>query len=104
MSWIKNAIVDIGITILIAAMVLTNLNWIYWVLVIYTGFMVLIKVVGLIGPAIKSKVTDDTPPNWFYHLLYALNVALLAMGQHVYLLAGWAVIWLLSIVYQRKRS
>ena len=104
MSWIKNAIVDIAITVLIAVMVFTDLNWVYWVLVIYTGFMVLIKVVGLIGPAMKSKVTDETPPTWFYHLLYAVNVALLAWCQCWMLAAGWVVIWLLSFRYQRKRS
>ena len=104
MSWIKNAIVDIAITIMIVLMIFVGVDWMYWVLVIYTGFMVLIKIVGLLGPAIKSKVSSETPPNWFYHLLYGMNVGLLASFQYWPLAGGWVLIWILSVIYQRKRS
>ncbi|NND71060.1 MAG: hypothetical protein HKN43_05730 [Rhodothermales bacterium] len=104
MKWLKNAIVDVAVTIAIVVMVFTDLEWIYWVLAIYTGFMVLIKVVGLIGPAVKSKTTPETPPNWFYHVLYAINVGVLAWCQCWLLAGGWALIWILSIFYQRRRG
>ena len=104
MGWIKNAIVDFAVTIAILILAFSKLNALYWVLVIYTGFMLLVKIVGLLGPAVKTKTGLDTPPDWVYHVLYAVNVGLLLYASFWYLAGGWAAIWVLSIIYQRRRG
>ncbi len=104
MSWLKNVVVDIAVTVLVFVTALTSLEWTYWLLAVYTGFMLIIKIIGLIGPAVKSKATPDTPPDWFYHFLYGVNVLVLAYCECWMLVAGWALIWVLSIVYKRRRG
>lgn len=104
MRWLKNVVVDIAATILVVFTVVSALEWAYWLLAVYTGFMVIVKIIGLLGPAVKSKKTDETPPDWFYHVLYAVNVIVLAYGKYWLLAGGWGLIWVLSIVYKRRRG
>lgn len=104
MRWLKNVVVDIAATILVLVTVFGEIEWAYWLLAVYTGFMVIVKIIGLLGPAVKVKKDAETPPDWFYHVLYAINVAALAYGKYWMLAGGWGLIWILSIIYKRRRG
>lgn len=109
MSWIKNTLIDIGVTTLIVLTAVLDLTWTRWVVLIYTPLMLIMKIVAFLGStslgALQRK--GDGVPTWFYHVLYAANVAVMAAyaylsagtaARHGWMLAaGWALIWVLSI-------
>jgi len=99
MTWIKNVIVDVIVTVIIALYVFSNAAWGYWVIIVYTPLMVLLKL-GAVASGVSKVVKQkpDETPNWFYHVLYALNFALLLYGAMWWPAAGWAAIWILSAV------
>ncbi len=102
MSWIKNTLVDIAITAVIAVYAFTLPIWGWWIIAIYTPLMVLLKVFALSGAAnaVQRKASDV--PGWFYHALYAANVALLLYASFLEAAIGWAVIWILSTMAEAK--
>lgn len=102
MSWIKNAIIDIAVTVVIAVFTFTGATWSWWIIAIYTPLMVLLKLFALSGAAAAVKQKSDQVPTWFYHALYAANLILLLVGLFYWAAAGWAVIWLLSVVVETK--
>ncbi len=102
MSWIKNAIIDIAITVVIAVFAFTGVTWSWWIIAIYTPLMVLLKLFALSGAATAVKQKSDQVPTWFYHLLYGANLVLLLVGLFYWAAAGWAVIWVLSVVAESK--
>jgi hypothetical protein len=103
MAWIKNAIIDLGITVVIAVLAFTGVSWAWWIVAIYTPLMVLLKVFGLstAAAAVQQKASDV--PTWFYHVLYGSNLILLLVAVFYWAAAGWAVIWVLSVVAESKR-
>lgn len=104
MSWIKNTVVDIAITVVIAMYALMLPVWAWWIIAIYTPLMVLLKVFALSGAAnaVQRKASDV--PSWFYHVLYAANVGLLLYASFLYAAIGWAVIWILSAMAEAKNK
>lgn len=109
MGWLKHVIVDILVTLgIILAAVLDPL-WLRWVVVAYTGLMLLLKgaaYVGSTGAAGRRLQTPDVP-GWFFHVLYALNVgAALAAWRWqtppwILVAVGWLLIWLLSVLAEQ---
>jgi hypothetical protein len=109
MSWIKNALIDIGVTVLIVLTAVLDLTWTRWVVLIYTPLMLIMKIVAFLGSASLGTLQrkSDGVPTWFYHVLYAVNVGVMAgyaylsagvPARHGWMLAaGWALIWILSI-------
>ena len=104
MSWLKDVIVDIVTTLVIIAAVLfpnAILSGIVWG---YTGLMLLVKLIVVWGDGFRNlmKKSKTEAPEWFSHLLYAINTGLLLGFQWWYAGAGWALIWLLSYLTQRQ--
>lgn len=106
MPWLKNVIVDLLVPIVIAALVLLDQRWAWWVLVIYTPLMLLLKLLAAFSGGVRSVVTQrrarTEPPVAFYYVLFALDVALLALGREWLLAAGWLIIWVLSVYADRQ--
>jgi len=109
MDWIKHTLVDLAVTVLIILAVTLDLEWARWGVLIYTPLMVFLKIVALLGSQSlgQLKPKGDGVPVWFYHALYATNVAFSAgfafagggINAHQWwMIAGdWALIWVLSI-------
>lgn len=106
MPWLKNTLVDLLVPIVIAALVFLDQRWAWWVLVVYTPLMLLMKGIAAFSGGVRSvasqRRTRSEPPVVFYHALYALDVALLAVGREWLLAAGWVVIWALSAYAARR--
>lgn len=105
MSWLKNVIIDVLITVLIV-LVTSNVlpEWANWIVLIYTPFMLALKALALFSGInkIKMQKPENSPPAWFFHVLYAINVAALVYGQW-YITAGqWALIWLISFFIEMR--
>jgi hypothetical protein len=105
MNWLKHVLVDVAVAALIVLAAALDLVWAHWIILIYTPLMLILKIVAFTGSntlgKVKQKATDV--PVWFYHVLYAINVAAsvwaaLAGLEHWWLIAGgWVLIWTLSI-------
>ena len=104
MAWLKNVILDLAVTAVIAVWLITSAQWAYWVVLIYTPLLVLLKVIGLSGGVAQAAAQrKDETPVWFYHLIYAANLMLLLTGRWWIMAAAWAAIWVLS-AYQQSRT
>jgi hypothetical protein len=103
MSWIKNALIDLAVTAIIAVHAFSDVSWTWWVIAIYTPLMVLLKVFALSGAAHAVQQKADGVPVWFYHVLYGANLLLLLKAPFYEAAAGWAVIWVLSVVAESRR-
>lgn len=109
MPWIKNALIDIAVTVLILITAALDLTWARWIVLIYTPLMLIMKVMAFLGSQSLGQLQrkGDDVPGWFYHALYATNVAVMTgyafvsvdtVARHAWMLAiGWAAIWILSI-------
>lgn len=103
MSWLKNAIVDVLATLVIIGMVLWGWQWAEVVVWVYTPLMLLVRIIALFaGSLMQVGSGEDLPPRWFLHLLYAVNVIVLAVGAAWLLAVGWLLIWGLSIWSERR--
>lgn len=104
MNWLKDVIVDLVATAVIIAAVLTGNSFLSWLVWGYTELLVLIKFFVLIGDSFHNliKKAKNEAPEWFSHLLYAINTGMLLGFQWWYAGAGWALIWGFSFLTQRK--
>lgn len=103
MHWLKDVIVDICVTVFIAAAFWLADPWMWWVIAIYTGLLLIAKSIVLTGDGFLSRSQkSQQAPEWFLHLLYAVNVVLLGLAGWWYLMAAWCLIWLFSFLGLRK--
>ena len=116
MQWLKNVILDIAVTVLIVLAATLDVEWARWIVLIYTPFMLILKILFVLGGQSLTMLRQSKKivvvPNWFYHTIYAVNViitagcALAGAGaatQHWWMLAGgWALIWILSVVGEMR--
>lgn len=102
MSWIKNVIIDMATTLVIAYFFFTQADWAWWVIAIYTPLMVLLKVFAFSGVATAVQRKADDVPVRFYHVLYGANMILLLISSFKFAAVGWAAIWVLSAVLESK--
>ncbi|NGP87904.1 hypothetical protein [Fodinibius halophilus] len=104
MSWFKDVIVDITVTATIIATVLIEHSLLFWLLWGYTGLLLLVKLIVLVGDDFLNMMNKakTEAPKWFSHLLYAINTGTLAYFQQWYLAGAWLLIWTLSFITQRK--
>ena len=103
MNWLKNVLLDIAVTAVIAIWLFYGSTWAYWIVLIYTPLLVVLKVVALssgISQATAQK--KDATPVWFYHVIYATNLILLLVGKWWVMAAAWACIWVLSAYLQSR--
>lgn len=113
MKWIQSAFVDIAITLTIVLWVFGILpEWAQWVVYIYTPLMALLKILAFTTglDKVKTKKTGNEPPPYFYHVLFAINVAALLYAHFAYkhlepgIMAGlWVLIWILSALSERRK-
>lgn len=109
MSWLKNVVLDIAVAIIALVFVLTGQTWAWWVIVIYTPLMLLMKVGAVfaassVKPMTGEKKKTTNAPDLFFHVIYAVMVGLFVWNQWWLMAAAWALIWLASFVYlQRAR-
>lgn len=111
MPWLKNVVLDIVCTALIAVYALLGTSWsggIRWFILIYTPLMLVLKLAALaVGPGTlrgrsASKKLGTQAPQSFFHVAYALNVLLLLYAQWWIMAAAWALIWIFSFVFERR--
>ncbi len=105
MSWLKSVLIDIVVLVVVAVHVLQGTEWGYWIIVIYTPLLLLLKIVALTSGVAKAvKQPSSAAPNWFFHLLYGVIVVFFLYGN-LWLLAGaWAAIWLLSAIQEARKT
>lgn len=107
MAWLKNVILDIVVFIVVVLYVSGGEPWTRWVIMIYTPFMLLLKLgavasAGSIKPMTGQKKKVDGAPDMFFHVLYATTAVLLAYSGWWIMAAAWLAIWVASIVYLKK--
>lgn len=103
MSWIKNVVVDLAVVLVLAVAVVLEVAWARWAILVYTPLMVVLKLMAVAGGATLGKLRkEDAVPAGFYHLLYGASLALAVYGQWWIIAAGWAAIWLLSVVAELR--
>ncbi len=104
MKWFKTIVVDLAVTALILVAVTLKPDWARGAVLVYTPFMLLLKVIAWVGQgAVKQlKPRAREAPAWMFHVLYAVNVAALAWAQWWWTAVQWAVIWLVSYLEHRR--
>jgi len=104
MSWLKEVIVDIVATVLIIIAVFINQSILTGIILGYTGLLLITKLLVLFGDGFLNMMNKarTNAPRWFTHMLYAVNTAVLLFFKWWYAGIGWAVIWILSYLTQRK--
>lgn len=107
MTWLKNVVVDIAVTLVI---ILTTHDVLpagaEWIVYVYTPFMLALKLISLssgIKQVNQQQKSDDKPPVWLFHALYAINVAVLLYSQWWWTGAQWALIWAISAYIETKK-
>lgn len=106
MSWLKDVIVDIVISIFILTAVYLTESWMTWTVWVYTGLMLLSKGIVMLSSNFNQmlKKSHTEAPQWFAHMLYAINTFVLLYAGWWFASAGWALIWLFSYFTQRRLS
>jgi len=107
MQWLKQIVVDILATLVIALVVFFDSSPVLeYVVYIYTGLMVLARSITLFSQnfrAITKKKVAEAPV-WIYHLLYFLNTAILIFGAYYLVSAGWAFIWFVAAYVHKSQN
>jgi hypothetical protein len=105
MKWFKYVVWDVAVTLYILVSVLVKQNWMYLLLMIYTIVMLIARIAAMSGAkTTKLKRTQRQVPEWFFHVLYAVNVTALIWGGRFVLAVLWAGIWGLAFYTQKKLS
>lgn len=104
MNWLKEVIVDLIVTLFIIIGVFLKTSWMWWVILGYTGIMVLAKIVVLAGDSSLQLIrkSQTSAPDWFSHLLYAVNSVSLLYANWWIAAGGWIFIWVFSYLARRK--
>lgn len=104
MRWIKKTIIDIIISLLIVGMLIVDTPALNYFILIYTPVMLLLKILTYkhsIKPLIVRK-KSITAPDWFYHLLYGINIFVLLICNWWITSIQWILIW--GISWYTKRN
>lgn len=102
--WIKHVILELAVTLMIALATIPDLVWARWIVMIYTGLMLVLKIVALIGGRLLQSVRQPGAdvPEWFWHANYAANVLLLALDEWWWMVGAWVAIWIVSVAYDQR--
>lgn len=106
MCVLKEAAVDILVTLFILVSVAMQLTWGRWVILVYVVLMLVLKLVALFSTGVRNLTTQQrrgATPNLVYHVLYAINTLAVAVGSWWELAAGWVAIWIVSVLVDRQR-
>ncbi len=104
MNLIKASFIDILMTLFIVAAVWSATVWMYWVIMVYSALILLLRLIDFSGEGFQGmlKQPRELPPDWPFHILYGLNILILLYAGWYILTAIWAGIWLFSWLKQRK--
>lgn len=107
MQWLKQIVVDILATLVIALVVFFDSSPVLeYVVYIYTGLLVLARFFSLVSQnfrAITKKRVAEAP-TWIYHLLYFLNTFFLIIGSYYITSVGWVFIWFVAAYVHKKQT
>ena len=98
MAWLKDAYLDVVVLLLIVVFAVYTNNILEVVLWVYTGLLLLSKVIAFFMPALQKKANQTEAPPIFYHGIYALTITIFLYIGKYYLVIAWALIWLASFV------
>ncbi len=105
MTILKGAFVDILVTLFIVLSTSLDLAWGRGALWVYTTLMLLLKIAALSSGGLRALTTQQRKagaPLWVFHVLYCINVLALAMRNWWYLFVAWGLIWIISILIERR--
>lgn len=102
--WIKHVVVDLLMVIVIALATLLDVTAARWAVIIYTPLMLVLKLIALLGGSVMGQFGSarEAPPPWIFHALYSLSIVLFVINAWWIMAAGWAAIWLLSVLTERR--
>lgn len=98
MQWLKDIYLDIVVLILVLLFAASAWQWLEILLWIYTGLLLLGKVLALFMPALSKKTKSDIPV-FIYHIIYLLIIFTFVFITHYYFAAAWFVIWVSSSIH-----
>ena len=107
MQWLKDIIVDLLATLVIALAVFFEETTLTYVVYIYTVLMCIARFVSLMNRNFQ-KITQrkvSEAPLWVYHMIYAANVIILTFGFWFFTASAWVFIWgVAAYVHKRQNT
>ena len=105
MIWLKSVLLDILVTALILAAVLTQVELLDSIVVVYTLFMLILKIAGVLGQGVVNALRSGAgeAPVWFVYLLYGINILALLLAAWWWTALQWIAIAGLSEITRRRR-
>lgn len=96
---IQDLFVDILVTTVIISAVLLELDWLTYLIIGYTIFILFFKLLVLISEQLRAITAKSrtTVPDSYYHLLYGVNVGVLILFSWYFTAIAWAGVWVLSV-------
>ena len=104
MKWVKEALLDILSVFAIIAFAFTSNDTLYVAIWVYTGILLLSKVLFFFVNFLQFKAKKTSVPDWFYHIVYVIAIIILAYSKSYYLTGTWALIWILSIIQNPNKK
>lgn len=101
--WFKEAFLDLVVTGVILLAVMPAFTWARWIVLVYTPFMLLLKLGAWLAAPHLPRLRRSAPEALF-HMLYGLNVLVLLAGRWWGMAAAWALIWTFSIAIERRQQ
>ncbi len=98
MTWLKDVYLDVVVLLVIALFALYTNSILEVIIWVYTGLLLLSKILALFMPSLQQRANKTTAPNLFYHLIYALTVGIFFYIQNYLLGVAWIVIWIVSVI------
>ncbi len=98
MDWLKDAYLDVIILLFIILFAFYPNSVLEVVLWVYTGLLLLSKVLAIFMPSLQQKANKTNAPSLFYHVIYALTIGVFLFVQHYYFAGSWAIIWIISVI------
>lgn len=104
MRWLKQTLLDLAVTLAILLHALAGIPGLEMPLLIYTLLVLAMKFIALWNFRLQRllKKKSGAAPEWFYHLLYALNVIVLGAARQWALGLLWLGVWAISWLTTRK--
>ncbi len=106
MQWLKHIVIDLLAPIVIALAVFYEDTTLTYIVYAYTILMFIARFASLMSRNFQ-KITQrkvSEAPIWIYHLIYFLNVLLLALGMWFITAAGWVFIWGVAVYVHKRQS
>ena len=104
MSKLKDSVLDLVFLVVILSTLFYPSDTSFIIIWIYTGLLIVSKVLAVFMPALQKRASKTSTPNWVYHLIYAVSTGALLYINRWYLAIAWAAIWILSVILLSKQA